>query len=231
MGGQACVLYGAAQFSKDIDFVLLANDDNRQRLELALSELQAERIAVPRLSLEVLERGHAVHFRCQALGVEGLRVDVMARLRGLPDFETLWNRRTTLEDPSGITYEVLSVADLVTAKKTQREKDWPMITALVESHYHNERNAPTREKISFWLRECRIAERLVELARQFPVETSEEQENRPLLMLAPSGTLEDLRTALDAEVRSEQSRDREYWDPLKRELEQIRFEEKRRRDN
>lgn len=62
MGGQACVLYGAAQFSKDIDFVLLANDDNRRRLELALSELQAERIAVPRFSLEVLERGHAVHF-------------------------------------------------------------------------------------------------------------------------------------------------------------------------
>ncbi len=45
MGGQACVLYGTAQFSKDIDFVLLANDYNRQHLELALSELQVERMA------------------------------------------------------------------------------------------------------------------------------------------------------------------------------------------
>ena len=225
------MLYGAAQFSKDIDFVLLANDGNRHRLELALSELQAERIAVPRFSVEVLERGHAVHFRCQASGIEGLRVDVMARLRGLPDFETLWNRRTTLEDTSGTTYEVLSVVDLVTVKKTQREKDWPMITALVESHYHNERTSATREKISFWLRECRIAERLVELARQFPVETSEEQEKRPLLMLAQSGTLENLRTALDAEVRAEQSRDREYWGPLKKELEQMQFYEKYNREN
>lgn len=94
-------------------------------------------------------------------GVEGLRVDVMARFRGLPAFETLWNRRTTLEDPSGITYEVLSVADLVTAKKTQREKSLPTITALVEIHYHHERTAPTHEKICFWLRECRITERLV----------------------------------------------------------------------
>lgn len=182
---------------------MLANDGNRQCLELALSELQAERIAAPRFSLEVLERGHAVHFRCQASGVEGLRVDVMARLRGLPDFETLWNRRTTLEDTSGTTYEVLSVADLVNAKKTQREKDWPMITALVESHYHNERIAPTHEKICFWLRECRIAERLVELTRQFPDETSVEQATRPLLTLTQFGSLEDLRTALDAEVRAE----------------------------
>ncbi len=58
MGGQACVLYGAAQFSKDIDFVLLANDDNRHRLELALSELQANELPYPvsasRFSNEVM---------------------------------------------------------------------------------------------------------------------------------------------------------------------------------
>jgi hypothetical protein len=28
MGGQACVFYGAAQFSKDIDLALLASDEN-----------------------------------------------------------------------------------------------------------------------------------------------------------------------------------------------------------
>ena len=28
MGGQACVFYGAAQFSKDIDFLILAEEDN-----------------------------------------------------------------------------------------------------------------------------------------------------------------------------------------------------------
>jgi len=28
MGGQACVFYCAAQFSKDIDFLILANKEN-----------------------------------------------------------------------------------------------------------------------------------------------------------------------------------------------------------
>jgi hypothetical protein len=28
MGGQACVFYGAAQFSKDVDFLILAKEAN-----------------------------------------------------------------------------------------------------------------------------------------------------------------------------------------------------------
>ena len=48
MGGQACVFYGAAQFSKDVDLVLLASEENFSRLLVALEELKAKRIAVPR---------------------------------------------------------------------------------------------------------------------------------------------------------------------------------------
>jgi hypothetical protein len=47
MGGQACVFYGAAQFSKDIDLALLASDENFSRLLAAFAELNARRIAVP----------------------------------------------------------------------------------------------------------------------------------------------------------------------------------------
>jgi hypothetical protein len=39
MGGQACVLYGAAEFSRDTDLVLLASDDNLALLRNALREL------------------------------------------------------------------------------------------------------------------------------------------------------------------------------------------------
>jgi hypothetical protein len=94
MGGQACVFYGAAQVSKDIDLVLLADSANFQKLLKALDSLGAKRIAVPQFSSEVLARGHVVHFRCSAPGVEDLRVDVMTRLRDLPDFPSLWERRT-----------------------------------------------------------------------------------------------------------------------------------------
>jgi len=47
MGGQACVFYGAAEFSRDTDLVILADAGNLARLQAALDELEAERIAVP----------------------------------------------------------------------------------------------------------------------------------------------------------------------------------------
>lgn len=231
MGGQACVFYGAAQFSKDIDFVLLNDHENYRRLQAALSELQAERIAVPRFDPDVLDRGHAVHFRCRAAGVEGLRVDVMTRLRGLPDFVTLWDRRTTIEDADGITFQIMGVSDLVQAKKTQRAKDWPMISALVENHYHSLREQPSSERIEFWLQEMRIPERLIELCKRYSDAAVTVEARRPLLKIVQTGDLDALRAALDAEVRAEQAKDREYWQPLRKELEQFRFEERSHLDN
>ena len=226
MGGQACVFYGAAQFSKDIDFALLADAENYTRLHAALAELQAGRIAVPRFDPAVLERGHAVHFRCQAPGVEGLRVDVMTRLRDLAPFPLLWARRTTLTDASGESYDLLAVQDLVLAKKTQREKDWPMIAALVEGHYHAMRHEPNAERIRFWLLEARTPERLAELAARFPAETHALVPARPLLAHALGGDFDAMRVMLDAEVRAEQAKDRAYWEPLRREIEVFRREER-----
>ena len=228
MGGQACVLYGAAQFSKDIDFLILADDANFAGLHAALRELKADRIAVPRFSPQVLQRGHAVHYRCRAEGTNGLRVDLMTKLRDLPDFETLWARRTTISDPIAGDLNALSVADLVAAKKTQRQKDWPMIAALVEGHYHAMSADPNPERILFWLTETRVPERLVALVELFPAETRSLTPSRPLLTHAISGDLPALREALDAEARAEQEKDRRYWEPLKREMEEFRRQERER---
>ena len=91
MGGQACVFYGAAEFSRDIDFALHADAANLERLLKAVRELQATVIAVPPLALSHLQRGHAVHFRCQHPAAAGLRVDgrrcwVSRNSRPLPAF-------------------------------------------------------------------------------------------------------------------------------------------------
>ena len=40
MGGQACVFYGAAQVSKDVDLALLAEPANIERLRVALNGLR-----------------------------------------------------------------------------------------------------------------------------------------------------------------------------------------------
>ena len=45
MGGQACVFYGAAEFSRDTDFAILADAANLVRLRNALAELRADLIA------------------------------------------------------------------------------------------------------------------------------------------------------------------------------------------
>lgn len=217
MGGQACVFYGAAQVSKDVDLVLLAEPANFARLEKALHTLVARRIAVPRFDPDLLARGHAVHFRCAAPGVEELRVDIMTRLRGLPEYAVLWERRTVFADADGTMFNLLSVPDLVAAKKTQRSRDWPVIELLVAIHYRENGGSPRPEWIHFWLREARASELLVELARRFPVEAGALTAARPLLHQALAGDLDALRPALDAEVRAEQHRDRAYWEPLKRE--------------
>lgn len=44
MGGQACVFYGAAEFSRDVDFAILAEAANLERLKQALTDLAAESI-------------------------------------------------------------------------------------------------------------------------------------------------------------------------------------------
>jgi hypothetical protein len=226
MGGQACVFYGAAQFSKDVDLALLASQENFSRLLAALSELNAKRIAVPRFDPDLLARGHAAHFRCQGGEADGLRVDVMTRLRDLPDFAVLWARRATIRDEDGETFELLSVEDLVQAKKTQREKDWPIIDALVEAHYRALAGQPTPERLAFWLGESRTPERLTGLAQRFPNEARAQARRRPLLNLAVAGESEALRAALDAEARAEQAKDRAYWAPLKAELEMFRRAER-----
>ena len=90
LGGQACDLYGAAEFSRDTDFAILAEQENLAILRWALADLQAETIAVPPLEKRFLDRGHGVHFRCSHPEALRLRIDIMARMRGMEDFAALW---------------------------------------------------------------------------------------------------------------------------------------------
>lgn len=217
MGGQACVSYGAAEFSRDVDLAILADTSNLARLRAALDDLAAAPIAVPPLGLDYLQRGHAVHFRCANAG--GVRLDLMAVMRGVAPFPDLWERRTTLVvDDTPI--DMLSLPDLVQAKKTQRDKDWPMIRRLAEANYFAHRDQPTPEQTAFWLQELRTPELLVELVREAPVEAA--ASTRPAVTAARSGDLAVIGRALRDEEDQERERDRAYWRPLRLELEQLR---------
>lgn len=222
MGGQACVFYGAAEFSRDTDFAILADAANLARLRKALADLQAEPIAVPPFALKHLRRGHAIHFRCQHPEALRMRVDVMSKMRGVDTFTKLWKRRTTLQIPGGEKCNLLSLPDLVQAKKTQRDKDWPMIRRLVEAHYFQNQTKPKPAQIRFWFQELRTPELLVELARRYPAICWRLVKERALLAHVHAGEPSVLEQALMAEETSERQRDKEYWLPLKVELEDLR---------
>ncbi len=222
MGGQACVFYGAAEFSRDTDLAIVADAVNLARLRRALAELQAGTIAVPPFAVKFLRRGHAIHFRCQHPEALRMRVDVMSKMRGVDSFDKLWRRRTTIKLPDGTECDLLSLPDLVQAKKTQRDKDWPMIRRLLEAHYFQYRAKPNPDRIRFWLEEFRTPEILFELARRYAPMCRRLDSKRPLLAHAMSGDTAKLEEALLAEESVERARDREYWLPLKAELEKLR---------
>ena len=221
MGGQACVFYGAAEFSRDTDLAILASSENLARLKKSLKDLQAEVIAVPPFEAKYLRKGHAVHFRCYHAEALGMRVDVMTKMRGVDSFPKLWDRRTTVSI-DGDTIELMSLPDLVRAKKTQRDKDWPMLRRLVEVNYFENRENPTREQISFWFLELRTPDLLIELAQAQERIAPHLRRKRPLLELAVTANMSSLADALLAEEQMEREADREYWLPLKKELERLR---------
>lgn len=221
-GGQACVLYGAAEFSRDTDLVILASPQNLSRLRLAMNELGAELIAVPPFDIRYLQRGHAIHFRCHHPDLMRMRVDIMSRLRGVDPFSVLWRRRTIISLPDGLVFSLLSFQDLVQAKKTQRDKDWPMLRRLLEAHYFQHRDHPTAAQIRFWMLELRSPELLIEIARQHPSACKRAIPRRPLLSFAAQADQVELEVELRREENHERNIDQRYWRPLRAELERIR---------
>jgi hypothetical protein len=152
-----------------------------------------------------------------------MRLDVMARMRGVDTFEKRWRRRATIELPDGARFDLLSLPDLVRAKKTQRDKDWPMIRRLVEAHYFEHRARPNPAQVRFWLNELRTPEILLELARTHARRCQRLTIQRPLLALAARGAdREAIERALRREETAERARDRQYWLPLREELERLR---------
>ncbi len=222
MGGQACVLYGAAEFSRDCDIAILCDAENLDRLKAAFDQLDAVPIAVPTLEADFLVRGHVIHFRCRVPEATGIRVDLMSTMRGVAPFGELWRRRTTLTDDAGFRIELMALSDLIAAKKTQRDKDWPMIRRLVEAHYALNQVNATHDQARFWLLETRTPDLLIQLAASYPELATEVALRRPLINAATNADRNRLALELANEEQLEREADRQYWEPLKCELEQIR---------
>ncbi|MDI6743663.1 MAG: hypothetical protein QMD11_13090 [Smithella sp.] len=221
IGGQACIIYGAAEFSRDSDFVIFCDSENLDRLRKALRALKARTIYVPPLNKEFLDRGHACHFRCYDESVKNLRIDIMARLKGCDDFVKLWGRRFTVKITPNRSIEIVGLEDLVQSKKTQRDKDWLMLKRLVENDMILTKKT-AMGKIRWWLLECRDSGKLIKLAEENIELAMECRIKRPLLKAAINKDFKALEKLLKREELSEREKDRKYWEPLKAELEMLR---------
>ena len=220
-GGQACVLYGGAEISRDADILVLLSEENIDALREALRELDAEQIFFPALEVEALRRGHACHFRCRHPQASGIRLDVMAVLRGCDPFPELWARREVVNLPGVGGIPVLALRDLVQSKKTQRDKDWGHLRRLVEIDYLTRRREAAEDDAVWWLAELRTPRYLVELAATHS-DAVPRIASRPWLAEAIGrGEAAVARQLLEEEHRI-RADDRAYWQPLREELEQMR---------
>jgi len=77
-----------------------------------------------------------------------------------------------LQSEDGTIYELMSLPDLVQTKKTQRDKDWPMIRRLIEADRVAYPGTPSPEQARLWLQQGRTPELLIDLAHQFPDEAA-----------------------------------------------------------
>ncbi len=226
IGGQACILYGGAEFSRDLDLMIAAAPVSVERLGAALAALGADVIAVPSFQPELLERGHAVHFRCGRHDVAGLRLDLMTRPPRLADLDAVWERQVVFDLDIG-PVSVVALEDLIATKKTQRDKDWATIGELVAADMVAHRSHADDVRVEFWLREAREADTLIELALRFSEIAVAIEPSRPLLRAA----LDRDRYPLELELAKEQilgkEADRQYWAPLRTELETMRHELRR----
>jgi hypothetical protein len=155
-----------------------------------------------------------------------MRIDVISVMRGVDPFEEIWTRRSTVEVAPGESYDVMSLPDLVRSKKTQRDKDWPMIRRLIEANYVANRENPAPEQIEFWLLESRTPSIIREIAAAYPAIARRLSDRRLFLASITGMGDRELDDALDAEEKREREIDREYWKPLREELERLRLERK-----
>jgi hypothetical protein len=122
----------------------------------------------------------------------------------------------------------MGLPDLVQAKKTQRDKDWPMIRRLVEVNYFANRETPTKNQIQFWFLELRTPQLLIELSQQTRI-SPQLLRQRPLLNALKNEDESLLAKLLIEEEEQVRDADRRYWMPLKKELETLRHNRLSRR--
>jgi hypothetical protein len=130
VSGQAAVLYGAALFSEDIDLWVEPSEENWEALHSCLREQKARyHKLTPPLTTEYARKGHGFHFLVPCESGEEFYLDIMGQPPRVASFPECMERAASLESEWG-RLPVIGISDLVEIKKTQRLRDYPVISRL-----------------------------------------------------------------------------------------------------
>src|SRR5438132_9381810 len=116
IGGQATIIYGAADFTQDVDIWVRPDADNFRRLlrALAFSRARVHKLTPP-LTLNWARRGHGFHFLVPDRK-ERVPLDVMARPPRVGRFAAARNR-ARLENTDWGRLPIVAEEDLVLLKR------------------------------------------------------------------------------------------------------------------
>lgn len=142
ISGQATILYGAATFSEDVDLWVKPNAVNFERFLQVLKGIHARYYKLtPAFTIEAAAGNHGFHFVIPNLDAGAdLYLDVMGYPPRVGAFEAASGGARQFETQWGLLRTV-GIKELVEIKKTQRPRDYPIISRLVLAFMHE--TAPT----------------------------------------------------------------------------------------
>ena len=131
ISGQASILYGAAQFSEDVDLWISPAFGNPQAFLRVLKKVDATVYKLtPPMTRSYLRRGHGFHFKLPEDEFSPAYLDVMVRPPRVGSFSSAFRRARRIQCDWG-HIPVVSIPDLVELKKTRRAADYDVISNLV----------------------------------------------------------------------------------------------------
>ncbi len=130
ISGQASVLYGAAEFSEDVDLWVSPEARNFRALVFALRDAEARvHKLTPPLDPSLARGGHGFHFLLPSEGDEPRYLDIMGKPPRVGTFAAARRRAVVMKTPLG-EMPVVAIVDLVELKKTRRLGDYEVISRL-----------------------------------------------------------------------------------------------------
>lgn len=236
VSGQATILYGAATFSEDIDLWVEPGPENLTRLVGALRASNASYYKLtPALTADLASRHHGFHFTVPDADPNTgagapMYLDVMGCPPRVGPFEDAAKRSRIFETHWG-SLNTVAIRDLVELKKTQRPRDYPIISRLALVYLRDEATSRSDEDLSWALDNTFSLSAFKELAATY-TGVGRVVENRPLLRRAVeqlrredelSPALEDeLESRFDDLVAPLKKADRYFWRSVIEELKQLR---------